>query len=157
MEGAASIDACQMPCKPGTVGALGVGPCTICGSGKYSQEKASECTDCEIDTYQQQNGSVFCFACSDGKSTANEAATSELQCKEICPVGYFGSSGLTECTACEKGKFTSSQRSQDCVSCELKMYLDIASGSVCFPCPVGNGTAQRGCSAKEQCVPFCEV
>ena len=166
-EASISLDNCTTACTTGTAGPLGSAPCTACKSGSYSPSPAfSHCVLCDLGSWQDHNTSSTCNTCPSGQSTANTSARKQLNCREICSVGYFGSSGLAEsevangteirrCKPCGLGYFSRLNRSHVCTPCDFHSYAMTTGQSACILCPAGKGTEQRGASNQTQCISFC--
>jgi hypothetical protein len=123
------------PCVPGTYSnGTDMTACLQCGTGKFSGNEASNCTECEAGTFSTINGSATCMGCEAGKYSS-EAGASE--CRE-CPAGkYLNSEGNdeeTDCVACVGGNVTSLPGSTSILNC------------VCLPGFVGSPASGIGCT-----------
>lgn len=174
-----SLSDCRVTCWPGSFGVKGLGPCTNCSVGLYSDA----------------NGSPICKVCPEGKTTRTSGSTSINQCLSVCDFGSFGSFGLEPCQACPLGTFsnnsassfcwkcpagfstaTSGQSSEisckklcpagtksgtenglaPCATCQIGSFAPVAGVTACTMCPNGTTTTGGGETSAASCKPICK-
>jgi hypothetical protein len=160
------------PCVPGTYSnATNMTSCLQCGTGKFSGNEASNCTECEAGTFSAVNGSATCIGCEAGKYSSESGASA---CRK-CPAGKYlnseGNDDETDCVACVGGNVTSLPGSTsilNCVClpgfvgspasgirctvtdtvCPRGTYLELGESRICSPCVPGtysNATNMTSC------------
>jgi hypothetical protein len=127
------------PCVPGTYSnATNMTSCLQCGTGKFSGNEASNCTECEAGTFSAVNGSATCIGCEAGK--------------------YSSESGASACRKCPAGKYNpdtlGNNNSSKCVDCAAGTYSNasgIADAASCLQCPDNSGSPS-GSTLVDKCV-----
>ena len=84
----------------------------------------------------------------------NSDVSSNARCSD-CPPGTQSRQGDWVCVACEKGKYSSSPRSETCQSCPPGEYSDDTGFTYCKVCPAGyysnNGDNNYGSTGCNEC------
>eukprot|EP00808_Paulinella_micropora_P005718 g34203.t1 len=159
------------PCDPGraqdTAGAL---ECALCGPGRYNnvtgqqrclpcapgfiQENSGQkaCVSCPPATFTSNEGQTFCIRCPKGR--ANDQYGQE-QCKPCAPgkSGPATSTGLSECAACERGRFQLYPGKSECEACPVGKYSNQTEQIDCLSCPPGS----YGPTTALSTCPLCEA
>jgi hypothetical protein len=130
------------PCVPGTYSnATDMTSCLQCGTGKFSGNEASNCTECEAGTFSAVNGSATCIGCEAGKYSSEAGASA---CRK-CPAGKYlnseGNDDETDCVACVGDNVTSLPGSISIFNC------------VCLPGFVGSPASGIGCTVTDTVCP----
>jgi hypothetical protein len=112
--------------------------CLQCGTGKFSGNEASNCTECEAGTFSAVNGSATCIGCEAGK--------------------YSSEAGASACRKCPAGKYnpdtSGNNNSSKCVDCAAGTYSNasgIADAASCLQCPDNSGSPS-GSTLVDKCV-----
>ena len=108
-----------------------------CNIGEYKQGcflGVSDCSDCGMGQYQDQN------------------SHKDTRCKS-CPQGWYaGVNKATTCTDCAPGKYSQTAMSS-CIACSVGQYQDDFHASGCKLCPAGKHAESGGASACTDCEP----
>ena len=108
-------------CSAGTYssvdGATGSGQCYTCLAGTFSGTGASGCTECAIDTFQDQDGQSSCSGCPTGSNTRGSRRYTTCLC--ITPSRNCSYRGpFNECQVTEPGYVGSGTgRTLSCTRC----------------------------------------
>ena len=159
-------------CSAGYFSPPGVGVCTICPTGTFSDGvDLGSCVPCPAGKYGKYPGGVgeatSCFPCPTGKFGISPASAGEASCLP-CPAGTFGTfpGGAGEafsCFPCPAGKFGiypgSIGETFSCTSCPANTsssQVAASTSSTCIPCP-RNGTSPAGSTSQAACVSPIQV
>ena len=154
-------------CSAGYFSPAGVGVCTICPTGTFSDGvDLGSCVPCPAGKFGKYPGGVgegtSCFPCPTGKFGISAGGVGEASCVP-CPAGKFGTfpGGAGEafsCFPCPPGKFGiypgSIGEASSCVPCPANTssgVLAASTPSTCVPCPF-NGTSPAGSTSQTACV-----
>ena len=146
-------DGCK-DCEAGKYSAsIATVECTVCNSGRYSPDGATECLDCDVGRAQDLEGMHFCQTCGEGKY-ADEMALGS--CKD-CPLGTHsnpsinGVEGMVSCTLCPNGTYANVANSA-CDNCESGKYSATGAQDSCTSCPAGkfSTSAAKSCTACQE-------
>ena len=131
-------------CKAGTYSKFPNMSCTPCIIGKYNvYDLSTMCMDCPLGYYTNSNGSTACtscpqnsycvdgikYNCPPGKRTSQPLQTSLTQCFN-CSMGYF-CPGNGENQQCSVGKYTPSEGSSMCYTCEPQYFCTQGIRNIC--------------------------
>ena len=108
----------------------------LCPKGYYCAEGSGAPVQATPGSYSPQEGLSAAIECYAGSFTRIYGA---IQC-ELCPNGFH---------CIQKGTFNPE-------ICEVGEYRSMAESSVCFLCPQGTITSERGVSDKANCLPCPE-
>ena len=178
--GATSQTACQV-CQAGRFGsAPGVGSCTECTPGKFSQQSSNPddmttCQLCAADTYLATSGatnSSQCQACPLSRPTSAPGSTSSAACITTnCPLGTYTLESDAPCgAACPPGSYcrngqvftcpagtANSKLSrgmvEDCITCQPGSYGSRPGLTSCEAAPPGAYVDTQGSTSVELCGP----
>ncbi|XP_063686070.1 proprotein convertase subtilisin/kexin type 5-like [Bolinopsis microptera] len=133
----------------------------ISPAGHYCPDGSAEPTPCPRSTYNELAGAVSadgCIACPEGKETAQKAATSADQCKDInCVPGYFRDPDQG-CQICPKGTFSNIANAVACRSCPRHQYNSVEGAVQCMQCPDTAFTWSERTDSLDGCIgPVIEV
>ena len=154
-------------CDAGYFSPAGVGVCTICPTGTFSDGvDLGSCVPCPAGKFGKYPGGVgeatSCFPCPTGKFGISTGSAGEASCVP-CPAGKFGTfpGGAGEafsCFPCPAGKFGiypgSIGEAYSCVPCPANTSSsEVAANtsSTCIPCP-RNGTSPAASTSQAACV-----
>ena len=131
---------CQL-CDSGTYGdELALAACKDCARGKYSLQKAAQCTNCAPGTYNNVTASMTCHNCASGKYVSVPGQTQCVDCSE----GEYSGSGSATCQVCIEGTYRKVANTSDpavaCRFCAAGKYL-ADGGNACSTCALGKFAA----------------
>ncbi|GMH83966.1 hypothetical protein TrST_g13124 [Triparma strigata] len=109
--------------------------CEKCEVGKYSKFGSSACLSCEDGFYSPDPGSSTCFTCTPGKFTNAD----QTECI-FCPAGKISGVAASTCSVCEKGKYAEGTGNTECQFCDDDKML------------VGSITLQNGTTTASGCI-----
>ena len=147
-------------CDPGYIGGVGAtsAQCgTPCDVGKYNNG-GSECTLCDIGTYQDVRAQSSCKPCPAGRFGSSKGLQTSL-CTGPCDSGTWGGGGDTSssCTSsCDRGKYSVAGTPAACTDCPEGRYQDETGGGVCKACTQGRYGSSRGLQ-ESACDGACAV
>jgi hypothetical protein len=125
-----------------------------CPIGKYASASISDqCLDCEIGTYTNMRGSLFCEVCPAGQSSSYPFD----KCID-CQPGYYNSFNGSACRKCAPGSVANNPGSISCTLCPIGTFsyhvvANRQSVSYCADCPAGsyaNATGTGTCTVCEE-------
>ena len=129
---------CSFVCKAGYRGNKATNPdtCTICGSGTFSLQGFSTCTNCPPGKSASNQGSTDCALCSEGSFSLTGASS----CTPCLKGTFGGAKGLTACTPCPSNDGTGAP-----------MYANSVGATVCSSCEVCTkaGEWKSGCGGEQ--------
>ncbi|CAN0508575.1 unnamed protein product, partial [Ectocarpus sp. 12 AP-2014] len=162
-DGAPSCAACPSgSVTSDSVGAISVAACS-CPVGRYLDEAAETCTDCQAGSYKTTVGNdvSLCVPCPEGTYSPQTGGTSSDTCIP-CEAGtYSGTSGAgssSTCLPCPSGTFSAKTglfEAELCGSCPAGYYSEDEAGAtsmdVCLPCSSGKFSSEPGASSSRAC------
>eukprot|EP00057_Strongylocentrotus_purpuratus_P032337 XP_787294.3 PREDICTED: sushi, von Willebrand factor type A, EGF and pentraxin domain-containing protein 1 [Strongylocentrotus purpuratus] len=122
-------------CPDGYVAGRNNTKCVSCTTGHHYDTESRACHQCGYGLYQDEYGQVSCKSCDTGQSTKHKGSPSKSDCEDQCEAGRFSTSGLSPC-----------------IQCPLHTFQSLIGQTMCFECPDGRKTWNRGASDVEQCV-----
>ncbi|CAD5118429.1 DgyrCDS7137 [Dimorphilus gyrociliatus] len=136
-------DLAQTTCKPcptGTTelaGTSSVNDChEKCSSGRMFDKTTSQCVECPIGFYQNEEGSFFCKPCDSMKTTLAKESNNVNQCIDVCPDGEEMIPGTA---------------TRDCRNCTYGFYRKAGIEESCTKCPIGKTTPELRSVTESQC------
>ena len=122
------------------IGQHGLNNCDRCETGKYNNKIGSitinDCLPCNLGMYSETIGAdsiITCKKCVAGKFNNVLGGNSITDCKE-CIAGTYSKEGMSYCTNCQYGKYTSSTSSIVCEDCSSGKYSDSLGNIICKDC-----------------------
>ncbi|CAN0050348.1 unnamed protein product [Ectocarpus sp. 6 AP-2014] len=156
-------------CPSGSVasdgfGAISVAACS-CPAGRYLDEAAETCTDCQAGSYKTAVGNdvSLCVPCPEGTYSPQTGGTSSDVCIP-CEAGTYsetsGAGSSSTCLPCPSGTFSAKTglfEAELCGSCPAGYYSEDEAGAtsmdVCLPCSSGKYSSEPGASSSRACEP----
>ncbi|CAD5124522.1 DgyrCDS12800 [Dimorphilus gyrociliatus] len=111
---------------------LQIDKCEHCGTGSYIKD--NKCVSCPRGSFSFEEDSSKCRDCPQGTSTYQEGSSKLSHCIDLCPPGFYSSTGLAPCLPCPVNTFWNSSTS-------------------CQPCPSGQFAAEV---ASTRCYGSCD-
>ena len=171
--GGSLTDQCDGPCPRGSFSVNGASTktCTLCSSGRYSNNLGStNCSLCTIGTFAQNDGSVTCSSCPAGRFSDRNGTTScenkcdpgtyglggstTSACDGKCPPGSYSAEGATTeiCNLCKAGMYNNAYGASACDNvCEKGKYSS-QGASICSQCPAGRIGWREGAESENECI-----
>ena len=163
-------------CFAGTIES-GVGVCTPCPSGQWSEKKTSVCIICEPGK-SSLPGEPKCSACDPGTfrkgeqvpaagvvgaagaagggtheaNQTNETSKRNGTANEMAGATTSIDETTSNCTSCAVGRYSAAQASE-CTLCKAGQYLGTVKGIACTLCPKGTYLNAEGKTLKRHCKP----
>ena len=155
LEGTTQASHCRPVCVDG---GKGLDPenrekCKTCPAGSYKASSGNGCKKCDPGTYKGVNDDA-CKKCPIGKPLSVAGATSETDCKDICPNTGQGLNPVTGvCENCPAGSFKG-KTGTGCQLCEAGSY---SAGGVdkCSPCTAPKMLSIPGATSADDCKVEC--
>lgn len=149
-----SISVTNCSCNLGYSGSPGEA-CIVCSKGTFRNSSYSYiCDNCPRNTFNDvlgANSSAACIACPGNTSSQQQSTTIEA-C--VCNAGYYASTAIYDCHACQAGKYQTFTNTTSCVGCEAGKYSSTTaanSDSVCLQCAHGLYSTVTAMTACLQC------
>ncbi|XP_052242513.1 uncharacterized protein LOC127852603 [Dreissena polymorpha] len=109
-----------------------------CPLGSFRNQTIGSCEACPLGTYSTGEEQNACTQCPNDASTYMPGATSSAMCTLKCAPGFFSSNGLSPCTPCGLGQFSTAYGSTSCSSCSAdQTTLSITAISCVRKCAAG--------------------
>ncbi len=155
--------------------------CTMCQTGKYSQQQNTMlCKSCEQGQYQDEMGSLQCKTCLSGTFAGSKGLSSCNTCSDSS-VSVQGSSACTQCVGgkgvvrchicgkrcaecphgteeilgicepCQEGKSRNGTEYDRCQWCAVGKYSDESGLQTCKACPSATGLGSTECCTSSDC------
>jgi len=109
--------------------------CMLCAAGTYKAAVGTDvCTNCPIDTFNGNTGSILPSACTPCGAYAKSqpGSTSISDC--ACNAGYSGVPSTDDCVVCEKGKYADANICENCESDTYNDKLGMDNAGECLNC-----------------------
>ena len=163
----------RLACIAGFFSSDGLGPCTPCNFGSFSDKNASiscetcvrgkysflgatTCMNCAFGKFSDVEGASACKTCPLGlNGTLGSAAISVDNCSAVCSAGQYGVEGLIPCKPCGPGYFSNFTAASACQPCALGQYQPFGNQSACLACVQNKSTALTGANSSAQCLFIC--
>ncbi|XP_076110499.1 uncharacterized protein LOC143079160 isoform X5 [Mytilus galloprovincialis] len=112
-----SCDACPSGTNSRKTGLTRQTDCYLtCPNGFTSTTGQAPCYQCAADSYSSNGQS--CTTCPSGKKTIGVGKSTESDCKNPCPAGYYSYNGLETCTACPRNFYQANTGQRQCLECQ---------------------------------------
>jgi hypothetical protein len=119
-------------CQPGWFSATGEEPCDPAPAGTFvDSEGATEATDCEPGTYQDQEG--------------------QTSCEPAQPGSYVDVAGATAATLCPLGTYQPDAGQTSCLQALIGTYVGTTGATAATNCPTGETTDSTGSTSLSDC------
>lgn len=152
--GSSSLSDCLPLCREGNyssrlVNGYAVEPCSRCPAGMLTAARGlPTCAACPQGTYSL-GGAGLCTPCGTNRSTRFNASTGPGDCIDMCPAGYSGLYGVSNCSNCTIGTFTALPGATACLACAANLTTrgagDVKCSVPCGPGEVGDRGVGPGC------------
>ena len=129
-------------------GSINISQCQ-CGHG-YHGPNGQKCTMCAAGTYKPVNGSSACIACDEGKYSTEVGALADSACLR-CADGATSQRGSPSAASCLCTAGTQGNGVTQCIACEAGKYKSLLGTSACLNCQPGS-TSPVGSTAADQCI-----
>ena len=153
-----------LPCVPGQTQHLeGQNRCNDCTIGTFMNKpfaNVTECEECEMGKYQDQEIRSECKDCKAGKWSRANAATSESTCMKCGAGTYSSAEGVKDvigCTGCPPGKASSetgNTKASDCIKCQGNTVAENSGMMECTTPETGFVVLAGGAAAVSKCFSF---
>ena len=127
--------------------------CNMCAIGKDTQGLTgrSQCFDCRMGFYNDNQGQAQCTACGSGRFSTAVGATTHTVCAGCGAGKYNDETGLYYCKNCNPGLYTSQTARYTCGYCPRGKYQNEQGKTSCKNCAAGRYAFQTigsaSCSA----------
>lgn len=155
--------------------------CLSCPAGTYSDTGQSTCTPCQAGYFSSQAGSGSCAPSDPGYKTVpsitywspecvgqGDMCTSSSPAKILlgstsqiqCEAGKYSQGGVTVCTNCNAGKYSTTQGGtsiNSCLACPIGSFSNNPGSTTCTGCGAGfYGVSDSQTSSSNNCIA-CEM
>ncbi|XP_053380921.1 sushi, von Willebrand factor type A, EGF and pentraxin domain-containing protein 1-like isoform X1 [Mercenaria mercenaria] len=136
-DGFVTADNPNLLCDSGYKVDTGSSSCKPCPPGTYLDSGTGNCEYCGIGEYMDHAGAIECNACPESHSTLSTGSKDISKCIKLCSPGFFSSSTMEPCSACEVGNYQPQEGQIECMAC-----------------PSGTATNKTGSTSADYCDYF---
>ena len=129
--------------------------CDMCSIGRHTAGfiGLSDCIDCPIGYYNEENGISNCTECPTGRANPNTASVTHLDCA-ACLAGKFQDvKAQATCKDCQPGKSAVQTARLVCADCDLGKFQSEYGISYCLQCNPGQFGDAKGLTECKDCAP----